>query len=295
MSRLDEAMRAAAAAVEGELERLLDPAQPIPPRLLEPMRYAVLGAGKRLRPFLVAATGAAVEAPAAAIARVGAAIELVHCYSLVHDDLPAMDDAVLRRGRPACHRAFGEARAILAADALIALAFEVLARDDWPAAAATRAALVAGLGRASGALGMCGGQMLDLDATGVTLGEADLVRLQSLKTGALIRFALEAGLALGDAPAPVHAAIRTYAESLGLAFQVKDDLLDALGDEAQTGKTAGRDAALGRTTFVTLLGVAGAEKCLVRLRAEGSTALDTLAGSGTLLTELFDFVINRRH
>lgn len=295
MSRLETRMREVAAAVEAELDGLLDPAQSAPARLLEPMRYAVMGAGKRLRPFLVAAAGEIAGAEPAAVRRVGAAIELVHCYSLVHDDLPAMDDAPLRRSKPTCHRAFGQARAILAGDALVALAFEALARDDWVCPAAIRAALIAGLARASGALGMCGGQMLDLDATDRALGEDELARLQSLKTGALITFALEAGLALGTAPHATRQGIVHYAGKLGLAFQIKDDLLDAEGDASATGKAPGKDQALGRTTFVTLLGAAGARERLTRLYHEGSRGLDPLGASATLLVELFDFVINRRH
>jgi farnesyl diphosphate synthase len=212
----------------------------------------------------------------------------------VHDDLPAMDDAELRRGKPACHKIHGEAVAILAGDALVARAFEILADEGWPAAPAVRARLVAGLARASGMAGMCGGQMLDLDSGHSLLNEAELVRLQSLKTGAIIRFALEAGCLLGAMGPGERAAMAAYADALGLAFQVRDDLLDLQGSPAETGKSPGRDQALGRATFVSLLGAAGAQARLRSLRESAITAVADLPGATGLLIQLFDYVVSRR-
>jgi farnesyl diphosphate synthase len=248
-----------------------------------------------LRPFLVHAAADLGSADLRACRRVAAAVELVHCYSLVHDDLPAMDDAALRRGKPSCHSACGEAVAILAGDALVALAFEVLAIEDWPAQASLRATLVARLARAAGVVGMCGGQMLDLDSGDRPLGEADLLRLQGLKTGAIIRFSLEAGCLLAGLADTAREAVDAYGEALGIAFQIRDDLLDLHGSAAETGKNAGRDDALGRTTFVTLLGEDGALRRLRLLREEAFGALDRLDGDTTLLRDLFDFVISRRN
>ena len=291
---LAAAMGEVAAGIEAELGLLLAPQPDVPDRLLEAMRYAAMGAGKRLRPFLVWVVGQVGEADADALRRVGAAIELIHAYSLIHDDLPAMDDATLRRGRPSCHVAFDEATAILAGDALQALAFEALAREDWPCEAGRRLALLAGLGRASGMAGMCGGQMLDLEAEGKSLDEEAVVRLQRLKTGALIGFACEAGARLADLDEGARSAVAAYARALGLAFQIKDDLLDVTQSSAETGKDSRLDAAHGKATFVTLAGIAGAERRLVALRGEAAAALDTLGPRATLMDELFDFVINRR-
>jgi farnesyl diphosphate synthase len=283
-----------ARAIEGELEALLALDSSVPPRLVRAMRYAVLGAGKRLRPFLVHAAGEIAGAEPAACHRVGAAIELLHCYSLVHDDLPAMDDAEFRRGKPSCHRAFDEATAILAGDALVALAFEAVARQDWPCTAELRAGLLADFARAAGAQGMCGGQVLDLESSEGELAEAELVRLQQLKTGALISFALEAGCRLGRMPEPQRRAIACYADCLGLAFQIRDDLLDTQGTPAETGKDPGRDLLLGRTTFVSLLGARGAEQRLLQLREQALTVLEARDLKSAVLAELFDFVISRR-
>lgn len=285
--------------VEAELEALLgsatDPAMgPAERNLLAAMRHAALGGGKRLRPFLVHAAAALGVADAAAVLRVGAAIELVHAYSLVHDDLPAMDDAATRRGRPSCHVAFDEATAILAGDALQALAFEALARPDWPAPAELRAGLVAGLARAAGAAGMCGGQAIDLAAEGVVLDEAAIVRLQALKTGALIAFSCEAGARLAGLDDTARARVAAYARALGLAFQIKDDLLDATASAAELGKPARADAAQGKATFLRLLGEAGARARLEAVRAEASRALDKLGADALLLRATLDLVVDRQ-
>ncbi len=289
---LDTALATMAAAVEAELERLLPTAAGGEERLPEAMRYAVLGGGKRLRAFLVAATAQLFAAPGAV--RVGAAIELLHAFSLVHDDLPAMDDAALRRGRPSCHRAYDEATALLVGDALQALAFEVLAASDYGVEPATRLALVAGLARAAGAQGMCGGQMLDLLAERQALTLAEITRLQQLKTGALIGFACDAGALLGRASADQRSALAGYAADLGLAFQIKDDLLDGESDSTVTGKDAGRDHAVGKATFVRLLGADGARAELDRLRGTALARLDIFGARSTLLRQCFDFVINRK-
>jgi farnesyl diphosphate synthase len=293
-SSLEAALAASAASIEAVLDRLLPPVDGPQARLCTAMRYAVLDGGKRLRPLLVAASGALFAAPHAALVRAGAAIELVHGYSLIHDDLPAMDDALLRRGRPSCHRAFDEATAILAGDALQALAFEVLARDDYGADAAQRCALVQGLAGAAGALGMCGGQMIDLAAERRDLSLAAITTLQRMKTGAIIAFACEAGAILGRAREAERQALRAYAEDLGLAFQIKDDLLDLAGDSTALGKDAGRDAAAGKATFVRLLGETGARAKLGELRARALARLDIFRADATLLHDIFEFVINRQ-
>ena len=290
---LDAAMRAVADAVERELDLLLPRAGEVPAVLADAMRHACLGGGKRLRPFLSAATGRLFGADEAATLRAGTAVELIHGYSLVHDDLPAMDDAALRRGRPTVHKLFGDANAILAGDALQALAFEVLGRDDWPAAPDQRAELVLGLARAAGPAGMCGGQTLDLEAEHQPLDEPGIVRLQALKTGALIAFSADAGCILGRAAPAQRRAVRAYAEALGLAFQIRDDLLDEEGDTAAIGKDAGRDAAAGKATFVSLLGREGAEARLRDLRERAQGALSSLGPEQNLLRELYDFVATR--
>ncbi|MEK0083774.1 polyprenyl synthetase family protein [Benzoatithermus flavus] len=291
---LEARMATVAAAVEVELAALLPAAEGAQARLNEAMRYAALGGGKRLRPFLVAATAELFGITGAAPIRVGAAVELIHAYSLVHDDLPAMDDAALRRGRPSCHRAFDEATAILAGDALQALAFEVLARDDYGADPGQRCRLVRKLAEASGALGMCGGQMIDLLAERQELTVAEITTLQRLKTGAIIGFSCEAGAVLGRAGSAETEALRGYAHDLGLAFQIKDDLLDLEGDSAVTGKDSGRDSEVGKATFVRRLGVAGARAKLEELRRSALGRLDIFGDSARVLGQLFAFVIDRR-
>ena len=262
------------AAIERELEALLTadprPGEPArPERLIQAMRYATLGGGKRLRPFLTVETARALGREDKGPRRAGAAIECIHAYSLIHDDLPAMDDDDLRRGRPTTHRAFGEATAILAGDALQALAFEILADPATDRNAEVRAVLCAGLARASGLAGMVGGQMLDLDAEGATapLSVEEIARLQAMKTGALLRFSVEAGSRLAGAGAKASAALATYGRAIGAAFQVADDILDAEGDAATLGKRAQKDAGRNKATLVGALGL--------RARASSSVALST--------------------
>jgi farnesyl diphosphate synthase len=293
MTTLAVAMATNAEAIELELDRLLPPAAGSQARLHAAMRYATLGGGKRLRPFLVVASGALFDVPAAQARRVGVAIELVHSYSLAHDDLPAMDDALTRRGRPSCHRQFDDATAILAGDALQTLAFEVLAEPATHPDPAVRCRLVQGLAVAAGAAGMCGGQMIDLEAEQRSLTVDQVLELQRLKTGALISYACEAGAILGAAPPEAMTALRGYAADLGLAFQIQDDLLDVTGDAAQTGKDLGRDEAAGKATVVALLGADGARARLDQLRESAYGHLRGIGGEVHLLREVFDFAISR--
>ncbi|MDX1541652.1 MAG: polyprenyl synthetase family protein [Geminicoccaceae bacterium] len=286
-------MAAVAEAIESELERLLPPVAGATARLAEAMRYATLGGGKRLRPFLTVAASELFEVDPAAAVRVGVAIEMVHGYSLIHDDLPAMDDAELRRGRPCCHRQFDEATAILAGDALQALAFEVLAAPAVHLEPAVRIELVQGLAAAAGAAGMCGGQMIDLEAEGRALTSAEVEELERLKTGALIGFACEAGAILGQAPEDARRALRTFAGALGLAFQIRDDLLDVEGDVATTGKDQGIDAASGKATLVGLLGIAGARARLGELHVRAIQALEPFGSKSGVLRAVMEFVIHR--
>jgi farnesyl diphosphate synthase len=288
-------MAETAAAVEALLERLLPPVAGAQARLHEAMRYATLGGGKRLRPFLVVAAGELQDVPEARSLRVGAAIEMIHGYSLIHDDLPAMDDAALRRGRPSCHRQFDEASAILAGDALQALAFEVLTESATHPDAAVRCALALGLARAAGAAGMCGGQMIDLLAEGRALDLEQVLELQRLKTGALIRFACESGAVVGAASEADRAALAAFAADLGLAFQIQDDLLDLTGDAAKTGKDQGLDAAAGKATVAGLLGVEGARAKLVALQESANRHLERFGERAGLLRAVVEFVISRSH
>ncbi len=287
----------AGAAVERRLEALLAADRPgarEAGRLGDAMRYAVLGGGKRLRPFLVIESAALFGVPQAAALNAAAAVECIHCYSLAHDDLPAMDDDDIRRGRPTVHKAFDEATAILAGDGLLTLAFEILARPDTHADANVRGELVAALARASGWEGMAGGQQLDLEAEGRPQSLPEVTRIQSLKTGALIGFAIAAGAVLACAGAPQRRALAHYAESLGLAFQIADDILDAVGDAGIVGKATGKDAAAGKATFVSLLGLAAAREKLAELEVEAIAALAPFGARADVLRETARFVARRQ-
>ncbi|HLI12547.1 MAG TPA: farnesyl diphosphate synthase [Alphaproteobacteria bacterium] len=294
METFDAALAAAASAVEATLDTVLPHGDGPEARLFEAMRYATLGGGKRLRPFLVMQGAKLFDVEPAQAARTGAAVELIHCYSLVHDDLPAMDDDELRRGRPTCHVQFDEATAILAGDALLTLAFAVLSAPETHPDPAVRIALVAALAKAAGALGMVGGQMFDLAAETLSLGLDEIKRLQRLKTGALFSFACEAGALLGRAPEKARQALLAYAEDLGLAFQIADDLLDAEGDEAEVGKKVGKDAALGKATFVSVLGIENARKEAQILAERAISRLDIFGRKAESLTNLARFVVERR-
>jgi farnesyl diphosphate synthase len=270
------------------------------PRLVEAMAYAVLNGGKRLRPLLVFASAGLFGVAEEAALRVAAALECVHCYSLVHDDLPAMDDDDLRRGKPTTHRAFDEATAILAGDALLTEAFAILADPATSAAPGSRIALVAALARAAGASGMVGGQMLDLAAEGrfsigaATLSEAEIRHLQGLKTGALIGFACEAGCLLAArSTAAERAALARYGAGFGLAFQLKDDLLDVEGDSALVGKALRKDEAAGKATLVGVLGVARARAALEQVTTEAGAALAAFGERAGLLRELLAYNATR--
>ncbi len=281
---------------EAALERALPrAAQDDPGRLHAAMRYAVLGGGKRLRPLLVYASGGLFDAPLTRLDVPAVAVELIHAYSLVHDDLPAMDDDALRRGRPTCHVAYGEATAILAGDALQALAFEHLARDTaLEVDAAVRLAMLRALAEACGAEGMAGGQALDLAATGGRLDLPRLEHLHALKTGALIRVSVRLGaLAAGADSAAALRALDDYASALGLAFQIRDDLLDVEGATATLGKTAGKDAAQSKPTFPTLLGIDGTHHRLGQVTAQALAALAPFGARAGQLAELARHVAAR--
>jgi len=293
-----------AADIEVLLKQLLDDA-PLegeifrPARLVAAMRHAALDGGKRLRPFLLVETAAIFGASRASALMAGAALELVHCYSLAHDDLPAMDDDDLRRGRPTVHKAFDEATAILVGDALLTLAFDVMARSRVHPDPAIRVALVLELARASGFGGMAGGQMLDLAAEGRfapkrTLTESEVTTLQAMKTGALIRFACRAGAILGQADAAARASADRYGAAIGQAFQIADDLLDVEGDAKTLGKAAGKDAAAGKATLVAALGPAGARARLKELVAEADGALAPFGAKADTLRAAARFVAERR-
>jgi farnesyl diphosphate synthase len=285
-----------AAAVEAYLDRLIRP-EPAPSgqaKLIEAMRYAVLGGGKRLRPFLLVESARLFGVEEERALAAAAALECVHCYSLVHDDLPCMDDDKVRRGRPTTHIAFGEANAILAGDALLTLAFDILSRPSTHADAEVRAELVALLAKAAGFDGMAGGQAIDLAAKGHAMGPSEVARMQALKTGALFAFACDAGAVLGRADATEREALRAYAATFGQAFQLADDLLDAEGDEAAMGKAAAKDAARGKATLVALLGVGAARERLSALVADAELALAPFGEQAAMLKQAAQFVALRR-
>jgi farnesyl diphosphate synthase len=274
-------------------------AQPSPADLGEAMRYAVLDGGKRLRPLLVLATAEAVEGDMAAALRAACAIELIHAYSLVHDDMPCMDNDVLRRGKPTVHVQFGEAQALLAGDALQTLAFEFLTPQDGSVSASVQAACVGLLARASGYQGMAGGQAIDLASVGHRLTEAQLRQMHRLKTGALLLCSVQMGAACGTAvSASTHAALQRFGEAMGLAFQVVDDILDVTADSATLGKTAGKDAAADKPTYVALMGLVPAQRLADELAAQAAQALqDTGLPAERLaaLRALCDMVVQRTH
>jgi len=301
LQRLD----AAAKEIESVLEKLLS-AGPVeaelsrPARLIEAMRYSSLGGGKRFRPFLVVESAALFAVPRCRALMAGAALECVHCYSLVHDDLPAMDNDDLRRGQPTAHKAFDEATAILAGDGLLTLAFDILSRIEMHPDAAVRIDLVGSLARAAGLGGMVGGQMLDLQAEGrfagnvpLKLDESSVRTLQAMKTGALLRFACSAGGILGSANAAQRKALDRYGSAVGQAFQIADDLLDLEGDPALVGKQTGKDAVAGKATIVGMLGAPGARARLKELVAEAEDALAPFGKTAEILIEGARFVAER--
>ncbi len=291
---LPQAMNRVAGVVESALEVLLPPVEGAEARLAEAMRYATLGGGKRLRAFLVMESAALFSVSQTSAARVAASIEMLHAYSLVHDDLPAMDDDDLRRGKPSTHRAFDEATAILAGDALQARAFEVLAEHDTHSDPQARCELVAALGLAAGARGMAGGQMIDMLAEGQTLDGPAVTRLQALKTGRLIQFSAEAGAILGRAPSHQRHLLAAYGRDLGAAFQIADDLLDVEGSADEVGKTTGKDAAAGKATMVAVLGPDLARAHADMLAKQAAEHLASFGEKADLLKALAAFVVQRR-
>jgi farnesyl diphosphate synthase len=294
-SRFADALGEAAALTDAVLDKLVAVPNGLEARVFEAMRYAVLAPGKRLRPFLVLTSSMLFAVGRSRALQVAAAIELVHAYSLVHDDLPAMDNSDLRRGRPTCHKAFDDATAILAGDGLLTLAFEVLAQPDTHGDPGVRAELVASLAQAAGGHGMVGGQMIDLIAEHRRdLDIGAITRLQRLKTGALIAFACESGAILGKAAPELRLALRGYAHDLGLAFQIADDLLDVEGSAAATGKPVGQDAAAGKATFVSILGVERARAQAELLVSQAAAHLDLFAERADLLRQAARFVVDRR-
>ncbi|KRD49938.1 polyprenyl synthetase family protein [Ensifer sp. ENS10] len=289
-----------ARAVEALLERLLGSATAVdeiarPANLLAAMRHGVLNGGKRLRPFLVIECADLLGGSLDASLRVGAALECVHCYSLVHDDLPAMDDDDIRRGQPTVHKAFDEATAILAGDSLLTFAFDIIAAPETLLTDGQKVELILALGRAAGHGGMAGGQALDLAAEKSPPDEAGIVTLQAMKTGALIRFACEAGAIVAAASKDDRARLRHFGEKIGLAFQLADDLLDLTADAETMGKATGKDAARGKGTLVALHGQAWAEERLEQLVAEAESLLAPYGERSAILIETARFVANRRN
>ena len=282
---LDKLLGAQAQA--GEIDR--------PAHLLAAMRHGVLNGGKRLRPFLVVESAALLGGGEADALAVAAALECVHCYSLIHDDLPAMDDDDLRRGQPTVHKAFDEATAILAGDALLTLAFDILADPRWTMPDRTRVALVGRLARAAGLGGMVGGQALDLAAESEAPDEAGIIRLQAMKTGALIRFACEAGAIVADAAVEDRERLAEFGSAIGLAFQLADDLLDVSSSAAAMGKATGKDAAAGKGTLVGLHGEAWARKQLRGLVAQAEDLLEPYGERAAMLKAAARFVAERGH
>jgi farnesyl diphosphate synthase len=300
-------LAAAGQAVEATLSELLASA-PLrgeigrPVRLIEAMRYATLSGGKRLRPFLTIEAARLFGVEGKGVLRAGAAVELIHCYSLVHDDLPAMDDDDLRRGRPTTHKAYDEATAILVGDSLLTLALDVLADEATESDAAIRVALVRTLARASGIGGMAGGQMLDLEAEGrfaadgraLALAEAEILRLQAMKTGALLTSAVEMGAIIGRADAHERESLRAYGNMLGQAFQIADDLLDVESDAATLGKATGKDSEKGKATLIGLWGIDAAKERLRGLVAKAESALAAFGDTADVLRQAARFVAERK-
>jgi farnesyl diphosphate synthase len=294
MSAFDDWMKTVQAGSENDLSGFLPSSDVIPTKLHAAMRYALLGGGKRVRPLLVYAAGALFGADAATLSRAAAAVEMIHAYSLVHDDMPCMDDDELRRGKPTVHIAYDEATALLVGDALQSQAFMVLsAADQIPPARVL--AMVRLLGEASGSAGMCGGQAIDLDSVGVSLTLEQLERMHQLKTGALLRASVVLGALAGkDLSDEELSALNVYARAIGLAFQVVDDVLDATADSATLGKTAGKDAADNKPTYVSILGLEPSRALAEKLRLDAHAALAPFGEKALRLRELADLIVQRK-
>ncbi len=301
MSGFESKLASCATRVDARLGERLSPARlgHVPKRLADAMHHATLGGGKRLRPFLTIETASLFGVDAAVALEAAIAVECLHCYSLVHDDLPAMDNDELRRGQPTVWKAFDEATAILAGDALLTLAFEIMAGEETHPDPAVRARLLSGLAMASGAAGMVGGQQLDLEAEsgkGSGLHSLDgVVAIQTRKTGALIRFAAEAGAILARASTRDLQAMTTFGEAIGAAFQIADDLLDVEGDAATLGKAARKDMAAGKATFVSVLGLAGARRQLAEMETRALDALASFGPHADTLRAATNFIARRTH
>lgn len=288
------AIKETAALVEEALDAFLPTEDGPLGRVADAMRWGALDGGKRLRPFLAIAAADMFDVPRARSIRVGSAVEMIHCYSLIHDDLPAMDDSDLRRGRPSVHKTFDDATAILAGDALLTQAFEILAGEETHPDGAVRCAIALELARASGKAGMVGGQMIDIYAEQKDFDLAGVTQLQRLKTGALIRFSAVGGGLVGEASAAEIAALSAYAEDLGLAFQIVDDILDATGDAEALGKPAGQDAEMDKATFIKLLGMDGAKDKAAELVERCKSHLDRFGERAAPLKGAADFVFERK-
>ena len=294
MSSFDTAREKAVTGVTAVLDTILHIPDGPESRLVDAMRYSALDGGKGFRPFLCTASAALFDVDEAHALRVAAAIEAVHCYSLIHDDLPCMDDDDMRRGRPSLHKAYDEATAILAGDALLTLAFDILADEATHEEAEIRIKLVSGLSRSVGMSGMVGGQTIDMLSPELKLDAGSLTRLQKMKTGALISYAVEAGTILGKAGEAQHHALLNYAHDIGLAFQIADDVLDVEGIEADLGKTAGKDAQDGKVTFASLLGVERAREQARLLVTQAINHLDIFGPQADALRQAAEFVIQRK-
>jgi len=287
-------MNAAARAVDATLERVLPQPHGLGQRVQEAMRYATFAGGKRLRPFLVLSCAELFAVERAQALRVAAAIEAMHTYSLVHDDLPCMDDDDLRRGRPTTHKAFDEATAVLAGDALLTAAFEILAHKETHPSADVRCELVARLAEAAGSNGMVGGQMMDMQAETMTLDEDMIVQLQRMKTGALFEFCCDSGAILGRAGPEHRSRLKDYARRFGLAFQISDDLLDVFSTAETAGKAVGKDKSHGKATLVSAHGADAAQKKLAELAEGAARLLDCYGERAVDLRELPFFLVNRK-
>ncbi len=291
---LQNEMDAVSAAVNKTMERLLPKTDLAEDRLFDAMRHGTLAGGKRLRPFLVMHSAALFNVDPARARRVAAALEFIHCYSLIHDDLPAMDDAALRRGRPTVHKQFDQATAILAGDALLTLAFEILSEPETHEDPHVRCQLIYTLAKASGGNGMVGGQMLDLIAEKEEFDLGTISRMQRMKTGKLMAFACEAGAILGKAGEPQKRALCNYAHDLGLAFQVTDDILDVEADPQDTGKDTGKDEQAGKATFVSAMGKEQAKERAEMLVQQATRHLRIFDGREKTLNDLAVYVLGRR-
>jgi len=291
--------KARLASVASEMEETLTSVLPSPEGhqsvIMEAMRYAALGGGKRLRPFLMIETARMLGHTDKGVHIAAAALECLHVYSLVHDDLPCMDDDDLRRGKPTVHKAYDEALAVLAGDGLLTHSFELLARDDVHSDSTVRLALISGLAKAGGTHGMIGGQVIDISVSESDRDEALITQLQDLKTGALIEYAVTAGATLAGASAKQHSTLQNYARDMGLAFQIKDDILDVEGDANIVGKAVGKDENLGKATFVSILGLEGARNKAAKLGDRAKGHLDAFGNTAQTLCDTVDFVLHRSH